>query len=931
MIELACRSKECAPPPVGEGGSSPQGKGWVPDDVKVKVNRVGNIDTDRLERRAARLRSEIDDPDFVYPGARMGFRHRAAELTKIESELVKRGSLAVADRRTSVVAALSPLVVELAGCQSAECAPPPVGVGGSMPEGVVGWEQRPAPWGKERVVGGYVEHDPIIDRESSVGKYLARQIERRMGYMNMAEHQEVWSTSLPYRTFTGSMEGREWLSEQLHEGATGEGALALMNLVHDTFRKGLPDGVSVVPVSRMVDNEVAGDPFAPNFYWHQGTKNEERGGSGFTSWYLGRGERGSSDLAPHQSGIRAGEDNDYRTKWEGDVSVDDVFGQFGDTQMEVIVGRPGALARVLQGKSVHAVSAAIELACRDASCAPPPVGVGGSRAQGLQRSLAHPSIVDLVEETSEESRATQRQYLETRGEMIGFHQLDKSNGLRMDREVEYDMLSEVVPVEEGFVRMGSDEAEALVRRVREVFPSASVGWFRDVDPRAVEAVLDGAALYPEEVRAYVEGVAIGYTENENHVAAFGPHGGGLNGPSAPGATLWLGPKAVRPAVGEARPEGRAASVMATVDGFNRHRIVGAHEMAHAVHNMAAQRAWEQDARRIDLRTDALVPEAPTTPYGGLDVGERVAETFALAARDSFKGLLPSQQGLIVSVLDRAGLRPEQLDFAAEEREPYEVQFFGDDFGLDEAAAELQASGCQSEDCAPPPVGTGGSKPGSARVAELDSERIQAVEAEIIEAYGEIWDDIPDVIDRTYRIQTALNARTWEGAKVEDAYQAAVMVVDGDGEEVEHYVGLRRDGWHDGLRSVFSATMKSPEPDADVQVLLVRMHEATQQVFQDHLVGQVELARSFDPVTDAGDAMTGNERSSSLYGSRKDVDTAPSSGVTSWAAYTNEAGDWGTEYVEQRFPIEQVLMREGSIDGEFLVGESVERVREIVGR
>ena len=32
-----------------------------------------------------------------------------------------------------------------------------------------------------------------------------------------------------------------------------------------------------------------------------------------------------------------------------------------------------------------------------------------------------------------------------------------------------------------------------------------------------------------------------------------------------------------------------------------------------------------------------------------------------------------------------------------------------------------------------------------------------------------------------------------------------------------------------------------------------------------------------------------------------------------------------------FPVEQVLMREGSIDGEFLVGESVERVQEIVGR
>lgn len=656
----------------------------VTDGAAIKRVSVPRVDTDRLERRADRLRREIDDPDFVYPGARMGFRHRAAELTAIESELVKRGALEPEARRTSVVAALVPLVVELAGCQSAACAPPPVGVGGSQP------------------------------------------------------------------------------------------------------------------------------------------------------------------LA------------------------------------------------------------------------------GGSRARQV--------VIDTIEEIGEgsvESLKFGRQMLLARQKVRGFHQLSSMNAdLDPAMEAEYGALSKAVPVQEGFVRDGSEAAAELQARIEDVLPSAQVGWMDDVHAESVNALLDGVALYPEEVRAYVKGVALGYTEAESHVAAFGPHGGGLMGPDAPGATLWLGPKAVRPSTGTANPDG--ASVMTTVDGFDRHRMVGAHEMAHAVHNMAAQRAWEQDARRIDLRSDPLLPEGvPTTRYGGLDTGELVAETFALAARDTFAGLEPLQQDLIVGVLDRAGLRPEQLDFAAEEREPYEVQFFGDDFGLEPDA--LRAAGCQSADCAPPPVGTGGSKPGSARVAELDSERIQAVQDEIYEAYGEIWDDIPDVIDRAYRIQTALNARTWEGAKVEDAYQAAVMVVDGDGEEVEHYVGLRRDGWHDGLRSVFSATMKSPEPDADVQALLVRMHEATQQVFQDHLLGYVELARSFDPVTDAADAMTGNERATSLYGSRKSVDTIPSSGVTSWAAYTADAGDWGSEYVEQRFPIEQVLMREGSIDGEFLVGESVERVREIVGR
>ena len=73
----------------------------VPSTTAVRRSRVGNIDTDRLQRRAARLRNDIDDPEFVFPGARKGFRERAAELTAIESELVRRGSLAPSNRFTT--------------------------------------------------------------------------------------------------------------------------------------------------------------------------------------------------------------------------------------------------------------------------------------------------------------------------------------------------------------------------------------------------------------------------------------------------------------------------------------------------------------------------------------------------------------------------------------------------------------------------------------------------------------------------------------------------------------------------------------------------------------------------------------------------------------------------------------------------------------
>ena len=942
----------------------------VPDDVAVKSASVPRVDTDRLQRRADRLRREIDDPNFVYPGARMGFRHRAAELTAVESELVRRGALGAAERRTSVVAGL------------------------------------------------------------------------------------------------------------------------------------------------------------------------------------------------------------------------------------------------------------IELACRDASCAPPPVGTGGSKpAAGLAGgSRARQVVIDTISEIgegSEESLKFGRQMLLSRQKVRGFHQLSGQNAdLDPAMLAEHAALSKAVPVQPGFVRDGTEAAAKLTSRIREVLPSAQVGWMDDVHAESVEAVLDGVALYPEEVRDYVQGVALGYTEAESHVAAFGPHGGGLMGPAAPGATLWLGPKAVRPAIGEANLDG--ASVMTTVDGFNRHRLVGAHEMGHVVHNMAAERAWKEDGIRVDLRADGYLPQdVPTTRYGGLDTGEMVAETFALAARDSFKSLEPLQQDVVVSVLDRAGLRPSDLAFAAATDEPYEVQFFGDDFGLDEAAAELQASGCQSEDCAPPPVGTGGSKksgmrgqarpvskiiplkaeggydgeidpsmaaygemakdphvaglmahtrrltalvhqkdlvgdgnyqerferavalvesgvhevngvrvgwgpkadafigdywfgqsmrgvvsatlksetpdpkvveliqrmhrttvdflggddvaitlarshergkgpfggnnaakfgsyrygdeagtsvtswadserngrswgemyvertfgmdqilmregsvpgeylvaenpkvierlmegvgsapfvrpgeaiydpisqtyarsgkpqkfvvasagcqseecapppvgsggskPGGGRVAEIDGEALDLASM-VEDAYGQIWDDIPDVIERAYQLKMAMDHRMDAGVGQEEAYQSSLEEIDAsDGDMPSMYSAFIDDSnWWTELRSVVSATSKSPSPDADMQVLIQRMHETTQETFSRERVSSIQVARSFDTTY----SIDGNEGAAALYGKRSGDDAAPRSGITSWSASTYSAQGWGTETDEQTLPVEQVLMREGSIDGEFLVGESVERVQEIVGR
>jgi hypothetical protein len=64
--------------------------GFVPANVAVKRNRVGNIDVDRLARRWAFLVGQVhfQSGDFR---SRMDWAMRAAEMSAIQRELVRRG------------------------------------------------------------------------------------------------------------------------------------------------------------------------------------------------------------------------------------------------------------------------------------------------------------------------------------------------------------------------------------------------------------------------------------------------------------------------------------------------------------------------------------------------------------------------------------------------------------------------------------------------------------------------------------------------------------------------------------------------------------------------------------------------------------------------------------------------------------------------
>lgn len=862
-------------------------------------------------------------------------------------------------------------IIELA-CRSAECAPPPVGRGGSLPgEMDPVWGTPPEPGTAELEPGEHLAYHYTSSDEALSG------ILKEGVRLDKAKGETYGEPSMVWGSFERPQPGKPYVEFKVRREDMVVGQPYreedMARMVQQGSNFTLVDGIPVdrittwsnerIENARMWQDELADADEA----WKRkvlGGFYDGAPGVDKAKQVLAK-EFGSPGWAEKPSGVddgvtikrasapRVDTDRLERRADRLRSEIDDPDFVYPGARMgfrhraaeltaiESELVRRGVLQ--VEDRRTSVVAGLIELACRDASCAPPPVGTGGSKpgAEGLVADKLRTQVVETIEDVqagSAEGLKFARQMMASREKTMGFHDLNPHNqALDPGFEAEWKALAKVVPVEEGFVRRGTPEAAQLLSDVSAVLPSAAVGQFQDVHAESVRALMDGVRLYPAEVRAKIEGVALGYTEAEQHVAAFGPHGGGLNGPYASQWTLWLGPKAVRPAVGEARPEGTAASVIATVSGTNRQRLVAAHEMGHVVHSMAGEIAWKESGFYVDTRTDPQVPDVPTTPYGETSKGERVAETFALAARDTFAGLEPSQQDLIVSVLDRAGLKPTDLAFAAATDEPYEVQFWGDDFGLED---ELVAAGCQSADCAPPPVGVGGSKPGAARSAELDSARWAAIDAEITQAYEGIWDDIPDVIERTYQIKALLAQKTSSGVyeKVETAYQSALSDIS-NYEDFEEYDKIPQmptyidsgNFFHE-LRSVFSATMKSPNPDPDVQLLLVRMHEATQQVFNDHLLGQVELARAYTPDT-VDDPMAGNRDAATSYSGRVTEATSPSSGVTSWANTVSsvDSWGWGETTAVRKFPVEQVLMREGSIEGEYLVGESVERVREIVGR
>jgi hypothetical protein len=145
-LVAACRSKECAPPPVGTGGSVPASSGGATGKLAAALSRTRNVTNRPVGRSSYKPgrkkvgdATPLTDPDrFSTEDLRAELRHQRKRnwrtwqtnpevrdrIMRLTNEISRRGRESRSYRR-GMAASL------VAACRSKECAPPPVGVGGS--------------------------------------------------------------------------------------------------------------------------------------------------------------------------------------------------------------------------------------------------------------------------------------------------------------------------------------------------------------------------------------------------------------------------------------------------------------------------------------------------------------------------------------------------------------------------------------------------------------------------------------------------------------------------------------------------------------------------------------------------------------------------------------------------------------------------------
>ena len=850
LIELACHSKECAPPPVGKGGSSPSNRSGgaayrvlntvaaadpavmvrsavvpgVPEGakvhdggavrVKVTDNWVGRGTIsaatkgelgDRQERATAAIKEVVEashegltsagythvtlyrgvhSPDAdpfargssmmqvengpssgvtswtTDPDVALGYGPYVAKAVVPVGQIVSfdlvgsrktpTGGLTPADGRepkagSEVLVAADPKIVDAmlasgalcAACHSAACAPPPVGRGGSEPGHgitvrVLGpSDPLPAPTEFTPAYGG------LLPKPGDLSPKAERALDSNRNEFTPAYPGDtvtdkwIMNRGMDRRDFVRVVTGPT--------GATGDAELTQF-AVRSTQEALAEAGVKTVTLYRGVSsgrNADNGDPL----------REGVEGASGVTSWTAvpALARQFSSDGTIYVAEVPVSQILTWDNVGRQMTAMTNSTADTPAIGREVLVTTdPKAVERVLAGefpattRSVRAGEDDLEnmladgslcAACYEKSCAPPPVGRGGSsggdgrrlggRVRGMIEELRSAQENGASADTLDDIRYRAETMFGARQQALAWEEMGGPS-LGEDRQRvqdEFDALSEVLRPAEGFVRMGTPEAKAVLDKVRAVYPNAEVHQFADVHVGTVDKIVEAAAKFPPEVRAKIGRVALGFTEDRTHLAAVGSYPEsrrqGINGNG--GTILWLSERAVSPSVGSVTERLEARAAYNLVGPEERHGVVIAHEMAHIIHGMALVAEGRSAGT---LETDSRVPNITTTKYGATNKAETVAEAFGLAKAKGFANITPEQRSLVIETLARAGLdapADTMVGAAFAEDEFWDEFFIGDDFLTEGETAEMLEFACQSKECAPPPVGKGGSLPGGGSV------------------------------------------------------------------------------------------------------------------------------------------------------------------------------------------------------------------------
>jgi hypothetical protein len=532
----------------------------------------------------------------------------------------------------------------------------------------------------------------------------------------VAEESESGEVSAERRMdlLLGFVETRLAVSEALNSSDPEPAFIAVLQRAHADVADEIDGEVTVW--RSVIDGA---DPFHPNQgpYGVDMRADSDRPGTGVTSWW--DWDTGKDATVPERKKlIDAAEsaDSDLGIA-EITVGEDRVLGRIGDMRNDgevLVANSPNTVRRLMAGTfpivapenrmSPFRVTAVVELACRSAECAPPPVGRGGSLPQSS-------GISDRVRETVEDAKAvgssdprnegydTARAFMASREEAMARRERDTqgrgdhvSDPIMDGYRAEFDALSAAVPLADGMARRGTEAAKRLESQARAALPGLkSFVIVGDVNDRVATEVIDVLSEYPEEARAEIESLVLGrYPEPDKAVvAAWGGHAD----ESGPYNTLWVTPKLLGATDAEiaegvgvlGKPSDRASEFVTIMmaEPERRHKIAIAHEMGHVLHAKAIRQGKWQRYRGMtaNMKEDPVVRQVTqpggrsrpimTTKYGETNTAETVAESFALAALDGFDNITAEQQAVVRQVLDRAFGRPElndeitDLQFAAD--------------------------------------------------------------------------------------------------------------------------------------------------------------------------------------------------------------------------------------------------------------------------